>query len=274
MLNFNGKIISKNNFQLNYKNRGFNYGDSIFDTSKYLNNEILFLEDHYFRLMASMRMLRMKIPMNFTLDFFKNEILKTIQANNLTNNARSKFTVFRNEGGLYTPNNNTVSFIIEVEQIKVNNKSNYEIDLFKDYYVNSDLLSTLKTNNRIYNVVASIYAKENNLDNCILLNHDKKVVEANNANIFLIIENKVITPPLSDGCLNGIVRKKIIESIKGIGEFIFEEKSISSFDLQKADSVFLTNSIIDIQTVTKYRNKEYNSYLVDMIKEGFEDFNK
>ncbi|HIE45787.1 MAG TPA: aminotransferase class IV, partial [Flavobacteriaceae bacterium] len=87
--------------------------------------------------------------------------------------------------------------------------------------------------------------------------------------IFLIFGNRIITPPITDGCIKGIARKKVMESIEKAGEFILEEKSVSPFDLQKADSVFLTNSIIDIQTVTNYRKKEYNSYLVDMVKSSF-----
>jgi len=269
MLNFNGKILSETNFSLDFKNRGFTYGDSIFDTSKIVNNEVQFLEDHYFRLMASMRMLRMEIPMEFNLSFFEEEIKKTFRASNLDNNARVKFTVFRNSGGFYTPKTNTISYLIEVSELSILNKENYTIDLFKDYYTNSDLLSTIKTNNRIINVVSSIYAKENNLDNCILINQNKQIVEAINANIFLIFGNRIITPPITDGCIKGIARKKVMESIEKAGEFILEEKSVSPFDLQKADSVFLTNSIIDIQTVTNYRKKEYNSYLVDMVKSSF-----
>jgi len=274
MLNFNGKLIAKAAFNLDYNNRGFTYGDAVFDTSKFISNEIQFLEDHYFRLMASMRMLRMEIPLSFSLSFFEEEIKKTIKASNLSDKARIKFTVFRNSGGLYTPETNKISYLIEANPLLQNNKETYTIDVFKDYKVNSDLLSTIKTNNRIINILSSIYAKENNLDSCILINENKKIVETNNANIFLIFGNKISTPPLSDGCIKGILRKKVIESIQNYGEFILEEKSISPFDLQKADSVFVTNSIIGIQTVTNYRKKEYNTYLVDMVKTGFNSYLK
>jgi len=274
MLNFNGNILPKLDLNLKYNNRGFAYGDSIFDTSKLINNEIQFLEDHYFRLMASMRMLRMKIPITFTQDFFKTEIYKTLTACNLKNNARVKFTVYRNQGGYFTPKDNTISYIIETTPLINSIKDNYIVDIFKDYHTNSDLLSTIKTNNRIINIVSSIFTKENNLDNCLLINQNKKIVEATNANVFLIFGNKIITPPITDGCIKGIIRKKVIEAIKNAGEFIIEEKSISAFDLQKADSMFITNSVIGIQSITKYRKKEFNSYLVDMVKENFNLFIK
>lgn len=80
------------------------------------------------------------------------------------------------------------------------------------------MLSTLKTNNKIVNVTASVFAKENDLQNCILLNNEKNVVEAINGNIFLLFGNKLITPPVSDGCLNGIMRKQIINLAKILKE--------------------------------------------------------
>jgi branched-chain amino acid aminotransferase len=69
--------------------------------------------------------------------------------------------------------------------------------------------------------------------------------------------NKVKTPPLQDGCLNGIVRKKIVGILASLGNYIFEETSISPFELQKADELFLTNAIVGIRPITKFRKKEY-----------------
>ena len=62
----------------------------------------------------------------------------------------------------------------------------YVVELFKDFYINPDMLSTLKTNNKIINVVGGVYAKENGFDNCLLINNTKQVVEALNANLFLV----------------------------------------------------------------------------------------
>ncbi|MEE9348438.1 MAG: aminotransferase class IV [Flavobacteriaceae bacterium] len=268
MINFNGTILSKDKFNLPYNNRAFSYGDSIFDTSKLIDGKIEFLEAHYFRLMASMRMLRMEIPMFFTLEYFEKEIFKITESLNLEKKARIKFTVFRNIGGLYTPNNNKIDFIVEATNLEIAVKEHYVVDLFKDYYVSSDLISTIKTNNRIVNVLASIYASENGLDNCLLLNEKKNVVEATNGNVFLIKGNEVHTPPLSEGCIKGIIRNKVIEKIQNNGMFRLVEKSISPFELLKADAMFITNSIIGIQSISNYRKKEFNTYMVDMVQEN------
>ena len=264
MINFNGIIESENKLTLSINNRAFKFGDGLFETIKVEQGKIAFAEDHYFRLMASMRMLRMDISMKFTLEFFIQEIFRTIEANKLTN-ARVRFTIYRNGNGLYLPEDNTTSYLIEANQLSYNLKKSYEIDLFKDYYINSGMLSTLKTNNKILNVIANIYADENGLDNCILLNEKKQIVEAINSNIFIVKGNDIFTPALSEGCLKGIVRKNVISIIKHLPDYDIHETAISPFELQKADEVFLTNTIVGIQPVSKYRKKIFKISLARSI---------
>jgi branched-chain amino acid aminotransferase len=258
MLNFNGKLIKPTEFSIASDNRAFKYGDAIFETVSVHQNRIIFWEDHYFRLMASMRMLRMAIPLEFRLEFLENEILKTTQTNSSTN-LRVRLSVYRKDGGLYTPKTNEVDFLIEVSENTYQTKKEYKIDLFKDFYNYSGLLSTIKTTNRILNTLASIYMDENDLDNCVLLNENKGIVEVTNANIFVVKGTEIKTPLLTEGCIKGIVRKKVIEIIEKNENYTLIETSISPFELQKADEVFITNSIIGIQPVTNYRKKEFKT---------------
>lgn len=269
MINFNGEIISEKEFGLSHQNRAFKFGDAVFDTLKCNQKSIYFIEEHYFRLMASMRMLRMNIPMNFTLEYYENEILKTIEKNNFVEKARVRVTVFRKDGGLFMPSNLDVDFIIEVNTIDKFVKSFYEIELFKDFPVYSGLMSTIKTNNKMVNIVSSIYASENNYQNCILINDKKNIVEANNANIFIIKGEQILTPALTDGCINGIIRSKIIELLNMNSDFTMIETSISPFELLKADEIFLTNSIFEIISVDKYRKKKFSSEKTQEIRKLF-----
>lgn len=263
MINYNGKIISEIELQLNQQNRVFKYGDGIFETIKVQNNKVIFFEDHYFRLMASMRMLRMKIPMLFTLEFLEQEILQLVNTQPKGNIFRVRLNIYRKEGGLYTPTTNEVDYIIDVKEFNYQTKSTYSIDLYKDFYNYSGLLSTVKTTNRMLNVVASVFAKENDLDNCILLNERKGVAEATNGNIFLIKGNEVKTPALTEGCIKGIIRKKVIEQLQKSEYYTIEETVISPFELQKADEVFITNAIVGIQPVTNYRKKEFKTTITE-----------
>lgn len=264
MVNINGTLYQDFEANISTNNRGLAYGDSVFETIKFNNNKPVFWEAHYFRLMASMRILRMEIPMHFTPEFLENEIVNLVQS--FPNNAisyRVKITVYRDSEGFYTPTSNNVSYIISAQELSSDlyeiNKGHYEIELFKDYLISPNLLSTLKTNNKAVNVVGSIFAKENNYSNCLLLNTDKSIIEALNGNIFLIKGNTVKTPPLADGCLKGIVREKLIEIISKSPDFELSESSISPFELQKADELFITNVIQGIVPITKFRKKEFSA---------------
>ena len=261
MINFNGELLFKENIKLTTDNRGFKYGDGIFETIKVVHEKVIFWEDHYFRLMASMRMLRMKIPMEFTLEFLEKEILKTVDVLEGGASFRVRLNVFRKDGGLYTPKTNAINYLIEASESNYKTKETYEIDVFKDFYNYSGLLSTIKTNNRMLNTLASIYANENDLDNCILVNERKGVVEVANANIFIVKNNIVKTPALTEGCIKGVVRSKVIDILIKNKDFTIEETVISPFEIQKADEVFITNAIMGIQAVTKYKKKSFNTDL-------------
>jgi branched-chain amino acid aminotransferase len=264
MINFNGEIVKHSEENMLVNNRGLQYGDAVFETIKFSAGKILFWEDHYFRLMSSMRILRLEIPMNFTMEYLEEKIRSLIQTSSDTNQTfRIKILVWRKAGGKYTPTTNEVDFCISFETIDASfymlNEENYEVDLFKDHYINSGLLSTIKTNSKLIHVLGSIYAKENDLQNCLILNENKQVVEALNGNIFLVKGNHIKTPPLKDGCLKGIIRKQLISILVQISNYTFEEASISPFELQKADEIFITNVIVGIQPITKYRKKEFDN---------------
>jgi len=207
----------------------------------------------------------MEIPMGFTMEHLASEIKRTVEGNGLEKAARIRLTVFRKDGGLYGPTTNDVSYLIEATLLEspfyLLGDGPYEVELFKDFFIGLDMLSNLKSNNKVLHVLASVYAQENGYDNCLLLNTDRMVVEAINGNLFLVQGPVIKTPPLGEGCLDGIIRKKVIEIIKGTEGLELQEVRISAFELQDSDEMFLTNSIVGIQSVGKYRKKEYGREL-------------
>lgn len=272
MINLNGKLTNDSNIISNH-NRGYKYGDALFETLKIVHGKIMFWEDHYFRLMASMRIMRLEIPMSFTMEFLETEILKTLEANQLSkSSARVRLNIDRGEGGKYLPREKHVNFSIVVEPLDSDvytspNSTSYVVDLYKDYFVAPGLLSTLKSNNKAINVLGSIYASENDFDNCLLLNTNKNVVEALNGNLFVVHGETIKTAPLEDGCLNGIMRKQIVNVILNSGDYVLDEQSISPFELQKADELFITNVIVGIQPISKYRKKSFDTKISeDLLK--------
>ena len=275
MINFNGTIVS-HDASLLTNNRAFLYGDAVFETLKIVDSKVLFLEDHYFRLMSSMRVIRMEIPMNFTMEYFEELILELVIAKQMQTSARARITVFRNDGGYYLPKTNTVSFLVNAEPLLdplyLLDQKEYVVDLYTDFYIPRQLLSSIKTTNKILNVTASIYADENGLDNCILLNDSKNVVEALQGNIFMLKGAKLVTPPVSEGCLNGIMRKQILSLARKMENLEVVEEVISPFDLQKADELFITNVIKGIQPITKYRKKDFAIDLAAELTQKLNEF--
>ena len=277
MVNFNGELVSESD-NLLANNRGFLFGDAVFETLKIVDGKILFLEDHYFRLMSSMRIVRMEIPMNFTLEFIEEQILMLAKNKECKNSARVRFTVFRNSGGYYLPETNEISYLINVKSLANKsyqfNGSKYEVDLFKDFFITKQILSSIKTTNKLVNITGSIFAKENDLQNCLLMNDSKNVIEALNGNVFMLMNKQLITPPISEGCLNGVMRKQILEIAKKIENLEVVEAIISPFDLQKADELFVTNVITGIQPITQYRKKSFETKLSEQLIERLNEFIK
>ena len=263
-LNINGNI-SQQNIDFYKKNRAFNYADALFETLKIHKGKICFFEEHYFRLMAGMRQFRMEIPMNFTLEFLEQEIKKLLKFYDDFENGKIRLTVFRNATGLYLPDYQEVGYVITAQKGVFIPSEYYKVDLFKDYLVPLCPLSNLKSTGRILNVLASIFANENELDQSLLLNQEKRLAEAGNGNIFLIKENKIKTPSLSEGCINGIARKKIIERLKKENHLHIKETTISPFELQTSDEIFTTNAIVGVQWITNYRKKKYDTKISQYI---------
>lgn len=257
MVNFNGAILDAHPLA---DNRGLLYGDGIFETVKVIDGKVLFLEDHYFRLMSGMRIVRMEIPMAFTMEYFAEQILQTAQSSGCDDAARVRLTVFRDSAGLYLPETNKTAFVASARPVSAVyglEKEIYEVELFRDFYLSAQLLSTVKSTNRLLNVTASIFAQENGYDNCLLVNEQKNVAEAVNSNLFMRNGNVLVTPPTSQGCVDGIMRKQVLALARKVEGLQVEESIISPFDLQKADELFLTNVITGIQPITRYRKKDF-----------------
>ncbi len=260
MINYQGDIIELNALPVQEVKRATMYGDAVFETIRMRDNKLLFVEDHYFRLMASMRILRMPIPMEFTPEFFVDEANRLAEEVAVTD-GRLRLQVVRKSEGKYTPDeNNECVWWMELEELSTQDytwtSKGLKVDLFKDHYIQPGLLSTLKSSNALPYVLAGIFAKENGFDAMLLVNDKKMLVEANAANVFVLKDNILKTAPLEDGPLRGVFRKNLIGWAKEIGLEIKEE-SINPFELQKADEIWLTNTISGVQWVEKYRKRTY-----------------
>ena len=267
MINYNGAIIEKSDLPSADIARATMYGDAVFETLKMQEGKLFFIEDHYFRLMAGMRILRMPIPMDFTPEFFI-EQAERLAEEVAIENGRLRIQVVRVADGKYTPSEDqSTVWWMELEELEsieyIHAEKGLTVDLFKDHYIQPGLLSTIKSSNSLPYVLGGVYARENNLDAVLMVNDNKMLVEANASNVFVLKGDVLRTAPLEDGALRGVFRKNLLNWGKEIGLQVKEE-SINPFDLQKADEIWLTNTITGVQWVEKYRK---NTYKGDKAKE-------
>jgi branched-chain amino acid aminotransferase len=209
--------------------------------------------------------------MDFTPEYIVDQALRLAEERGFEN-GRLRLQIVRSGGGAYTPNSNAIDWWMELDPLDakdyVMNEVGLKVELFKDHYVQPGLLSTLKSSNALPYVLGSIYAKENQFDAVLLVNDARQLVEANYGNVFLVQGNVLRTAPLEDGALRGVFRKNVVEWAKDI-KLEVQEASINPFDLQKADEVWITNTIRGIQWVGQYRKKSYGAEkakeMIDMI---------
>jgi len=268
MINYDGELLSGSSTYFNANNRGFSHGDALVETLRIAPRKIYFWEDHYLRLMASMRILRMEIPMNFTMEYLEEQLLRTVKESGLEDKSIiANLYVFRKTTEKGSDLTNEVSFLIspegETTPFYVGHTNSYVLDLYKDHYWQAGMISNLSTVNSTLKTIGQVYAFENGYEDCFLLNDSKNVVQTLKGNIFLVSKTGIKTPPLSDGCENGILRKKMIELLIKLSEYTIQEASISPFELQKADELFITNIKNGILSVTQYRKAMYKTQLAN-----------
>ena len=231
-LNHNGHYFETDQPLLTVNNRAFCYGDSLFETLRFTNFKTQFLQDHLQRLFNGMTILKMHIPEQFTETFFDESISKLAKKNGITSDGRIKITIYRNQGGLYAPDDNTISYLMECSPLEENgytlNFKGYTVDLYSDLKKSQSVLSSIKSGNSAIYVMAGIHKNINFLDECILMNEKGNITEAISSNIFAVKNGVLYTPPIADGCINGVMRKKIIEIAKVNIENFFNQSSIES----------------------------------------------
>lgn len=268
-INHNG-ILSDGEHCISISNRAFQYGDALFETIKWRNGKALFIDDHMGRLMQSMNLLQMELPDFFSTSFFTTQIEQLTQLNNCSESARIRLQVFREGDGFYHPKSNKVSFVISatpLENIYYNlNEKPLNIGVYIDNKKVKSKLSSIKSSNALLYILAALYADKNKFDDCLLLNENGNVTEAISSSVFILNGDQLITPPLKDGGVDGIMRKQLIKYATAF-KYSFSEKSLTVAEVLNAEEIILTNTIQGIRTVKKNHDYEIVKQFIKKINE-------
>jgi branched-chain amino acid aminotransferase len=259
-INHNHTIIPADEPVLRLDNRSFRYGDGLFETIRIAAGKVQLLDRHLERLVRGAKLLKMKMPAGFTLEFLDQSIMELAHRNGIREDGRVRLALFRKSGGQYTPESNDSIFAIEVYPVEetgyVLNSKGLVVDLYTEFRKTPNALAAIKSANSLLYVMAGLYKQEQKLDECILSNDRGQIIEAISSNIFAVKNGVLYTPPVSDGCVDGVMRNEILRIAQANRIAVYEINVMQNV-LLGADELFLTNSLYGIRWVVAYKQKRY-----------------
>lgn len=271
----NGQLFREGKAVISPDNRSFRYGDGLFETLRVVKNKIIFKKLHFERLLRGMKLLQFTIPDFFTASHLEDDILSLCEKNRIGESALIRLVVFRSDGGLYDLEDMRPNYIIQgkalpVSTVVTDQSEGLIVDICPEVTKACNLLSEVKSNNYLPYIMAVLYARQNGLDDALLLNQYGRIADATIANIFWIKQNTIFTPPLSEGGVAGVSRTYLLQELPKSGLKV-SEKPMTTNDLLEADEVFLTNVVKGIRSVGKCRNSQYSDKITKNIRHFISD---
>jgi branched-chain amino acid aminotransferase len=256
---FNKKIVPADMPCINHADRGLTLGHGLFETILVKKNTYPALDYHWKRLLASAPLLEINLP--FSLEELEFMLSELITRNNLQDKlagARVTITHGEAERGIVPVQRPNPNFLITTFECASPNDKPYSVLIVKTRKNEHTIAAQVKSLSYIDNILAKQEAMKQEYDEAILLNTASNIADGSISNIFMVKNNQIITPPICDGALPGVVRAILLEEFHQ--DFSIIEKSISPTDLILADEIFLTNALIGIKPVNKLNLKCFYSF--------------
>lgn len=259
-INFNGEAHPEDHPVMTTQNRGFRYGDGLFESMRLMKGELKFASLHADRLQKGMKALKFEGFAHIDAYFLKEKVEELARRNKTGPNARARLTVFRDSGGLYSPSSNKVGYSLEVHKIDdpvyVSNPKGLITDIFTDLNKPVNSLSNYKTCNSLIYVMAGVFKNQFALDEVFILNQNGFLCEAMTSNVFVVYDKQIYTPALTEGCIGGVMRTVVLQLAKE-NNLKVTEAQIDPAILKEAEEVFVTNASRGIQWVMGYNKKRF-----------------
>ena len=267
-LNLTGNYVEEKTPVIRADNRAFRYGDGLFETMKVVVGSIRLRDLHFERLFKGMETLQIMLQGFINADLFEEQIRKTILKNRISGPARVRLTVYRGDGGLYDFNNTSAGYVIQVWSLSSSsmsmNDSGLKVGLYEGGRKSVDELSNIKSNNYLVYVMGAIQARKYQHNDCIILNTNGRVCDSTIANVFYVKDGTIFTPPLTEGCVAGVMRSHLLSQLPSQGYNVIE-KETSIEDLLNADEMFLTNAVSGLRWVGEFKEKKYVNTIASKI---------
>ncbi|WP_294324386.1 aminotransferase class IV [uncultured Chryseobacterium sp.] len=252
------------------RNRAFLSGDAVKVSFFIRNGKLIMDEECYFFLMASMRKMRLNIPLSYTLEFFQSLFRTEIIEGKGIQDGIVNFLVFRNTDGI-TLSKSSVSYFYEIAEtadVLAVQERPLELDLIKEINVNNNLLSNIRVHSP-ENIYGEIYAQENDLDDVILLNPNKRIARTTFGNLLFLEGNVIKIPKQTEGAYISPLMENFVTFLHKNNLADIQEHEIIAFESQKAEEILLISDEKGIFTVGKIRNKTFGNTRLKELTENW-----
>jgi branched-chain amino acid aminotransferase len=278
-INYNGKLYLSNSLLISPDNRSFRYGDGFFETMKMINGAIILEKLHIERLFYSLQLMQFDKPDYFTPSYIQQQIGELVLQNQYQQLARVRLMIFRGEGGLYDMDNNHPNYLIQswaLDSFPAYMEEGAVIDIYKEARKTADAFSAVKSNNYLPYAMAAMWTKKMNLDDALVMNCSGRIAEGTTSNVFIVKDGVVQTPPISEGCIAGVVRRYLLQYMAECS-IAYEEKALTPEEVLGADEVFLTNAGFYIRWVercgeqvysNKFSSRLFSDVIIPLISKG------
>ncbi len=240
-----GEVVDGSQARVPVLDHGLLYGDGVFEGMRVYGRRVFRLEDHLQRFATAAKALALELPGGTAA--VREIVLETARAFG-ADEAYVRLIATRGDGplGIDPTQCSKPRLICIVDRINVHpeNKRSSGVDLLTSSWRRppADVLDPrVKSLNYLNNVMAKLEAVQRGGDEALLLNAAGSVAETSVANIFLVRGGDLLTPPSSDGALEGITRATVLELAASL-EIEARTQSLGRFDLFAAEEVFLTGS--------------------------------
>lgn len=207
---YNNNLLHDSELQLPLTNRAFQYNDGFFETIIIRQDRLCFWADHVQRIKEAAVTLGLNIPNYITLPSFEEKLLELAAHQQALKYGRLKLKFWRAGGGLYTPETNEVNWLASVQPATPPSALPLQAGLSRQVRTQYSLLSHFKGPNAPLYIMAAIEKDKRDLNDMVLLDHQNNVAELISSNIFWLKADRVYTPSLNTGCINGILRRNIL----------------------------------------------------------------
>lgn len=245
----NGEVIEDNEAHISVFDHGLVTGDGAFEALAVYDGVPFALTRHLQRLAKTVQGMRLPIP---DLDYIRQGVIQTIEANPCPT-AKLRITYTAGRAGLSSDRAGAEPMVIVAMTAQEFEQKKGTLALAPWPRNERGVLAGLKTTSYAENVIGLDWAKSEGADEVLFANLAGNLCEGSGSNIFLVLRGRIVTPPLSAGCLAGVTRDLVLE----ITDAVEEDVEVGAMYSDDCEEVFITSTLRDIQGIERIDQRKF-----------------